>query len=44
MKNCLTQQNASFFNLADIFNIRSNALQTLMDGFMSFFLDLQDDI
>ncbi len=40
MKNCLAQHKVSFFNLADIFNIRSSALQTLMGGrlFFSFLI------
>jgi hypothetical protein len=40
MKNCLAQQKVSFFDFADIFNIGSNALQTLMGGklFFSFLI------
>jgi hypothetical protein len=40
MKNCLAQRKVSFFNLSDIFNIGSNALQTLMGGklFFSFLI------
>ncbi len=43
MKNCLTQQKASFFNLTDIFNIGSRTLQMLMGGKLFFFY-LQYDI
>ena len=40
MKKCLAKRKVSFFDPADIFNIGSNALQTLMGGrlFFSFLI------
>ena len=36
MGECFAQRKTSFFNLADIFNIGSSALQTLMEGKLLF--------